>query len=84
MTTCDYIYLFALQATPTDPPSSPEIFLVSLYVQSLSLLPARLAEGRGVAAVEPRGVIKLKYQSFSEREGATVSNHGNRKAHPFS
>lgn len=65
--------MFISQATPTDPPSSPEVFAINLYIESLSTLSAKIADGRGTAVVEPRGVVKLRYDSHSDPEGSTVS-----------
>lgn len=63
---------FSLQATPTYPPTHPEVFAVVLSLESLSPLQARLRTEAEVAIVEPRGVIRLTYSSYSGVEGQEV------------
>ena len=60
------------QATPTYPPTHPEVFAVVLSLESLSPLEARVREDAAVAMVEPRGVVRLAYPSYSGVEGDVV------------
>jgi hypothetical protein len=60
-------------ATPTDPPGSPEIFSLTLAVETLSPLVARVREETRTVFIESWGLVKLTHSSYSAIEGQTVS-----------
>uniref|UniRef100_A0A1X7VF86 Staphylococcus aureus surface protein A n=3 Tax=Amphimedon queenslandica TaxID=400682 RepID=A0A1X7VF86_AMPQE len=61
-------------AIPTDPPTQSEVFAIRLAVETRSPpFVARVRTGADVSIIEPWGVIKLTYDSYSALEGQIVN-----------
>lgn len=48
------------------------MFAIRLAVESRSPLVSRLRTGAGLSVIEPWGVVKLTYETYSALEGQTV------------